>query len=151
MDYMKWNCFDLAEQQEILEQCEREMQKLYDDLLIISRQLDEEVAESLEIKSSLNVLLSKTEDIVADLRTEYIALDQVVDIYYFAEKKAKEQSEALPTKITTAKYRISSAQISEVAWIDNLDVAATVGHSVVVEDWLAELVYWNDQFTGKHE
>jgi len=124
--FMKWNCYDLAEQMEVFENCEREFSSYNEELTSLTRKIDEQYIEQIE---KIRKLQSDLIEIISRLKAESSALDQGIDIYYAAEIQALRQVEALPKTV-------GSAVISKAA-------AAT--GNVIMEDWLAALAFRQDQ------
>ena len=122
--YMKWNCFDLAEQMEVFEKCKREFRDLREDLLCLAR--DAEVMNSAE-SEPVRKLLNSVDEIVDRLTIEQNYLDKGIDIYYSAETQAKMQVETLRTSIGGVALAVTNA--------------ATSTGSAVMEDWLAAMVF----------
>jgi len=122
--YMKWNCFDLAEQMEVFEKCQREFRDLREDLLSLAR--DAEVMNSAE-SEPLRKLLNAVDEIVDRLAIEQNYLDKGIDIYYAAETQARMQVETLRTSAGCAALAVTNA--------------ATSTGNAVMEDWLAAMVF----------
>ena len=121
--FLKWNCYDLAEQMEVFQRCKREVGDLHEDLIRQTRSFDfESVGKSDQVRK----LSSDLAEITRRLNIEQIILEQAIDIYYAAEAQAKIQVETLPTTVANAVI------ISRTA-------AAT--GSAVMEDWLAALAF----------
>ena len=120
--FMKWNCYDLAEQMEVFEQCEREFSSYNEELTRLTRKIDEQFTEQIEKIRKLQLDLA---EVIRRLKSEASALDRGIDIYYAAEIQALRQVETLPKTV-------GSAVISKAA-------AAT--GNVIMEDWLAALAF----------
>jgi len=121
--YMKWNCFDLAEQMEVFERCKREFRDLHEELLLLTRVSEEKNAA---FSDSLRKILRDIADVVHRLDVEQNYLDKGIDIYYAAETQVRMQVESLKTSIGSAGFTVTNA--------------ATSTGSAVMEDWLAALV-----------
>jgi len=131
--YIKWNCFDLAEQMEVFEKCKREFCDLREDLLSLTR--DAEAMNSAE-SEPVRRLLNAVDEIVDRLAIEQNYLDKGIDTYYAAETQARMQVETLRTSIGGAALVVTNA--------------ATSTSNAVMEDWLAALVFRqsNDDIMG---
>ena len=140
MDYLKWNCYDLAEQREQIEQYQREITEFYEELRTVHRQLNEEIASNFNMGDALGKLLIKIENTIAELRAEQNALDEAIDIYFAAETLANEQSEGLPTRLLP-KSQSSGTAANSLAWNGTAEAQETIGRSVIMEDWLAALLH----------
>ena len=122
--YMKWNCYDLAEQMEVFERCKKEFRDLHEELLSLTRILDEKnTAES----ESLRKLSKEITEIIDRLDTEQNYLDKGIDIYYAAETQARMQVEALRTTTGSVAVAVTNS--------------ATSSGNTVMEDWLAAMVF----------
>jgi len=122
--YMKWNCYDLAEQMEVFERCKREFRELYEGLLKLTRMADGNGPGALD---PVRKLLPGLADILRRLNTEQSCLEQAIDIYYAAETQVRMEVESLRTAIGSVAVAATGA-------------AASAGNAVM-EDWLAALVF----------
>ena len=122
--YMKWNCYDLAEQMEAFAQCKRELNNIYEELSQQTRMID---LENTGISESMRNQLNRLAEAIDRLDIEENTLEQGIDIYYAAESQARNQVESLKASPGNTTITIT-------------DVAASV-ENVVMEDWLAALVF----------
>jgi len=123
-DYMKWNCYDLAEQMEAIAHCKQELNHMYEELSQQTRMID---IENTDISGRLRNQLNKLAEAIQRLDIEENTLEQGIDIYYAAETQARNQVESLRASFGNTTIAING-------------VAASVGNSVM-EDWLAALVF----------
>jgi len=122
--FIKWNCYDLAEQIDIFEQCKRELCELHEDLMRTSHMIE---SISVDKSDQIRKLSTNLTEIIRRLDVEKSTLDQSIDIYYAAETQARIQVETLPTTISRSTVIVS-------------DSATTTGNAVM-EDWLAALAF----------
>lgn len=147
MSYFKFNCGHLTEQIDALERIERQMRILVDEADEIIRQLSEPMAEEPQIKHRTIPLLHLSSDIVNGLSEARCKLSQVVDIYSQAEKDALTLSERLPTAVPRAEQRGAALERPTAAPV-KLQRSVIHNRELVVEDWLAALIYENDARHG---
>jgi len=122
--YMKWNCYDLAEQMEAFAKCKRELNNIHEELSQQTRVID---LENSEISGRMRNQLNRLAEAIYRLDIEENTLEQGIDIYYAAESQARNQVESLKASLGNTTIRIT-------------DVAASV-ENAVMEDWLAALVF----------
>jgi len=122
--FIKWNCYDLAEQIDVFEQCKRELCKLHEDLMRTSHTIE---SVNVDKSDQIRKLSTNLTEIIHRLEIEKKTLDQSIDIYYAAETQARMQVEALHTTLGRSAVVIA-------------DSAANAGNTVM-EDWLAALAF----------
>jgi len=122
--FLKWNCYDLAEQIEIFECAKRELSESYEELSRLARTVGEVYTEKTE---KIRKQLSNLTEIIHRLNIEIETLEQGVDIYFAAETRAKMQVETLQTSIGNPAVIVAGA--------------ATTSGSAIMEDWLAALAF----------
>ena len=135
MIYLKFNCFDLASQSAELKGVYNKTRQLLDDITHVANTLDPQIKSYTDIQRQLTSTLSGISDIAASLLSSYSALDQIADIYHAAENKALREAENLPVGISAGNNATRSAAIpiTSTSSINSKDL--------ILEDWLAELVY----------
>jgi hypothetical protein len=138
--YLKWNCFDMAEQLSVLEQCERDISEMYERLNAISGRLDPYVSGDPGISRALGGLLAKINAAAGGLRTGNDSLEKIIDIYYDAETKVQRQNETLPAG-SAYDERPAGMPVSNVGGFYTPGIRETAGSGIIMEDWLAALVY----------
>jgi len=126
--YIKWNCYDLAEQMEVFEKCKREFSNIYEELNLATRVID---VKSFEKSEQVRKLQTDIMEIIRRLNIEQNTLEQAIDIYFAAEMQVKTQVETLP--ISTRNTLITAT-----------DVSVTTGNAVL-EDWLSALIFRQNQ------
>ena len=140
MDHLKFNCYDLAEQNnEMFGLCEK-MRRLSEELDEIAGSIDPRFMEFADLLKSLTVLKKSAADSASRLSSSCKTLDQIIDIYHAAETKALHEAEALPDAPGTGgsdpilnvvkNSKIQAARASKIS-----------GGDLIVDDWLAELMY----------
>lgn len=146
MDYLKFNCYDLAAQNSDLYSIYSKMMNLSEELGGILSALAPQIKSYENLQSCFRATAEVTTDISLRVLAAHNALDKIVDLYYVAESKVQEASEALPTEIApgSSVCRASTGDTTTIA-------ASTINSSdLVLEDWLAELVYrFNDSEEDK--
>lgn len=141
MDYLKFNCYDLAAQNTELHSASRKMRSLADEFSRLYASLDPQIKSYENLNTHLKAANETTADVAARILTASTALDQIIDVYYAAEKKALQGSTELPDGSEIARsgdsYRSQSTARVLTSSIHNEDL--------ILEDWLAELVYKDER------
>lgn len=138
MDYLKFNCYDLATQNIELHRVYINMKNLNDELDSILNSLDPQIKSYEGIQKQIVVTKLDTADIVVRILATYNVLDQITDVYYAAEDKVQQASEELPvgfvkqTKMTIFHNSEETLEISR---------SSISSGDLILEDWLAELIY----------
>lgn len=138
MDYLKFNCYDLATQNIELHRVYINMKNLNDELDSILNSLDPQIKSYEGIQKQIVVTKLDTADIAVRILATYNVLEQITDVYYAAEDKVQQASEELPvgfvkqTKMTIFHNSEETLEISR-SYISSGDL--------ILEDWLAELIY----------
>ena len=122
--FLKWNCYDLAEQIEVLEKSKIELSGTYEELSRLARAVGEVSAEQTE---HIRRQLSNIKEIIHRLSVEIETLEQGIDIYFAAEMRVKMQVETLQTSIRSPTVVVAGA--------------ATTSGNAIMEDWLAALAF----------
>jgi len=122
--FIKWNCYDLAEQIEVFERVEKELSLMNEELSRQARLIEPASPENSE---QIRKLLTRINEIIHRLNVEQKTLDQGIDIYFAAETQARIQVETLRTTTKSSAVVVS-------------DIAAATGNSIM-EDWLAAMAY----------
>jgi hypothetical protein len=141
LEYIKWNCFDLAEQNEMLEGCRRVLDRLNGELRSVVRSLDSQIRSYPGIQEALDEVLAETEVSVGRLADCRVMLDRAVDIYYLAEARTKELSESLPARLSDQGNRTGGA-MNDISL--SPETSNIIGNSIVLEDWLIKLALRNE-------
>ena len=126
--FMKWNCYDLAEQIEVFERCKKELNGMYEELTRLTREADAVESEKFD---RIRKLITDLSESIHRLNVDENHLEQAIDIYFAAETQARMQAESLPTSTRNATVVISGT-------------AAATGNAVM-EDWLAALAFQQGQ------
>lgn len=132
-NYLKWDCYDLADQRDSLEYCQRAFTELYEELLDVSRQLGQ-----MEGTAPLHYALEVANEITHRLREEHMALDRCIDIYYAVESQIDDLIENLPATISQTSSPVTSS-LAKSEYIPT--TMATSGNELIMEGWLAALVH----------
>jgi septation ring formation regulator EzrA len=85
MEYIKFNCYDLAEQNTELFSISSKLQSLYDEFVDVQNSIEQQIASYEGLNRLLSSSNAATQDIVSRVNAAYAALDRVIDIYYNAE------------------------------------------------------------------
>jgi hypothetical protein len=136
MEYIKFNCYDLAEQGSAIHEAHAAMQRLAAQIGSAYAALEPQTLGSEAIRSRLMAARDEAAESAHSLLLAYNALDRAVDIYYAAERKALQAAEALPAGFGGAGGAARPAAQAAVH-----TSAAISGEDLVMEDWLAELLY----------
>ena len=134
MEYQKFDCHDLAEQNTELFSLYNKLCSLSDELDNIAGSLDPQIKSYPDLHKQFAESKTGIADIAARIYASYSALDKIIDVYYSAEKKALQEAETLPAGIPSAN-RVNypgSFPMSSTSTINNSDL--------VLESWLAEMI-----------
>jgi hypothetical protein len=142
--YIKWNCFEMAIQQGVLEKCERDFSDLFEEALNISRQIAPEIMENV----SLSTLLSKSNEIIRRLKAEHTSLEQCIDIYHATETEVNALTDTLPLQIASFSGMLTQDNATASSLYTS-SALLTVDSGMVLEDWLAALVHKQGNDTGQ--
>lgn len=136
---LKFNCYDLAGQNAEIFSMYRKMQHLSDSLADIFDRQEPQIKQYEGIQKEFTAAKAKTADLSTRILMVYNTLDQIIDQYYAAENKALRASEELPIGIILEK----KAGTHETA----MPIITSTIHSkeLVLEDWLAALIYKNGE------
>ena len=135
MEYIKFNCYDMAAQTVELRGTHRKLQNLAEELSRVLNSLDPQIKSYENMQSQFAAVGMAAADIAERILTVHNSLDQIVDLYHKAENSVMQTVEGLPTKILhkgNGRTNTSTAKI-ETSSISNGDL--------IMEDWLAEMVY----------
>ena len=135
MDYLKINSYDLAAQSAELNGVYNRISRLSDDVANIVSALDVQIKSRADIQKGLASAQTGLSDIAARLLSMHGALDAAADIYHAAENKALREAENLPagSSLGDSAGKPAVAPAASVSSISNSDI--------IIEDWLAELIY----------
>ena len=135
MDYLKYNCHDLAAQNSELSSLHNRMLSINDELVGTLSTLDMQIKSYEDMHKSLSVTQREVAGISARILTAHNALDQIIDLYYAAEQKAMQTVEDLPVGISikSGNKNPTAVPAASKSSINNSDL--------ILEDWLAELIY----------
>ena len=122
--FIKWNCYDLAEQIEVFEATKREFSTIYEELSRLARAIGEVSEEKTE---QIRKQLENLKEIIHRLNIEIETLEQGIDIYFAAEMRAKMQVETLQTSLRSPAVVVAGA--------------ATTNGNAIMEEWLAALAF----------
>jgi len=122
--FLKWNCYDLAEQIEVFESAKRELSETYEELSHLARTVGEVYAEKSE---QIRKQLGNLTEIIHRLNIEIETLEQGIDIYFAAETRVNMQVETLQTSLKSPAVVVADA--------------ATTSGNAIMEDWLAALAF----------
>ena len=132
MEYLKFNCFDLSEQNMVFYEIYRILLQNSEELKVIYNSLDDDIKHDEEFLEAIN----STKIVAAEVMSVSKMLDMITDIYYLTENAVLKIAENLPT-ITTSKqyngnkgYNTSKVMVSEINY-----------KNLITEDWVSELIY----------
>ncbi|HWQ79793.1 MAG TPA: hypothetical protein VN381_13290 [Anaerovoracaceae bacterium] len=134
MDYLKFNCYDLAEQNAELHGVYSKIEALADELAGIFNSLDPQIKSYEGLQSRFTAMTAENADVVLRILTAYNALDQIIDVYYAAENKVKDTMAELPVETYKETGRFA-------AGAPELRTSSISSGELILEDWLAELLY----------
>lgn len=138
MDYIKFNCYDIAEQDTELYNAYSKIQMLSEELESVISTLDPQINSYENLQHQLAAVQSSTADISLRIFTSYKTLDQIIDLYYAAENRVKQTIEELPGGAIKATGNTISKGIKKV------QTSSINRGDLILEDWLAELIYKDD-------
>ncbi len=140
MDYIKYNCFDIAVHNNELLKIGNQLQHLSHELTAVLNSLDSQIKSYESLQQSLAASNSDIKEVVMRIFNMHSALDQIIDVYYMAENNALRLVEELPVGLVEG---CTSAIMSGVKNINpiNISTASISRGDLVMEDWLAQLVY----------
>ena len=99
MDYLKFNCYDLAAQNLKLHSIHRNMSQLSKELSGVLDALDPQLKDYENLHISFRTTNQAVNDIASNILTAHNVLDQITDRYYDAEHRTLQTSQELPTSI----------------------------------------------------
>lgn len=143
MDYIKFNCFDLAAQNSTLLDAANAMQVLADELSGVLASLDQQIKSYEYLGDSLVAAQSAVAGFGSRIFSEHNTLDQIIDLYYAAEQKILKTVQQLPVGFESI---VLSRQLN--FGDQQLEIAAIISSGMIVDDWLAELVYRENTKAG---
>ncbi len=135
MDYLKFNCYDLATQNTELYNIYSKIQQLSSDLTNIINSLDPQIRSYTDLQKQFTASQTVMANIVVRFLAEHNSLDQIIDCYYSAENKALHAAENLPVNISI-KDNGKSANAIPLASTSSIN-----SNDLILEDWLVELIY----------
>lgn len=139
MNYIKFNCYDLAAQNTELYNIYNKIQMFSEELADVLRTLDPQIKNYTNLLNQFTAVQNAIADSSAHILKTYNVLDQIIDRYYAAESKVKQTVEDLPVdaiRVAANPINISTGRI-QTASISRGDL--------VLEDWLAELLYKDEK------
>jgi archaellum component FlaC len=122
--FLKWNCYDLAEQIEVFEKAKRYLSSTYEELSHLVRTVGE---VSVEKSEQIRRQLSNLKEIIHRQNIEIESLEQAIDIYFAAETGVKMQVETLQSGLRSPTVVVAGA--------------TTTSGNAIMEDWLAALAF----------
>ena len=137
MDYLKFNCHNLAEQNVELSGLHRKMQSLQDELSSVLNALDPQITSYEDIRKRLTATHADVAGVSLQISTLHNLLDQIVDLYYAAENNALQAAENLPVSVNQAHVNTQMRNISAIS------TSSINSGDLVLEDWLTEFLYRN--------
>jgi small-conductance mechanosensitive channel len=136
MEYIKFNCYDLAAQSVEIHEIHNQVRRLSAELDSICAALEPQIRSTEAIRNQLTSLNNEVAESAQGFLRAYYALDQAVDIYYAAEQRALQTAEGLPTGLN------GSGKQGRASTVTTVHTAAEINSDdLIMEDWLAELVY----------
>ena len=135
MEYIKFNCFDLAAQNVELHGVHRRMQILSEELAHAVNSLDPQIKSYESIQHQFAAVGAAVDDVTLRILNAHNALDQAIDQYYSAEQKVNQTVEELPTELMAKISRRGDTNASPP------QTASISSGDLIMEDWLAEMVY----------
>lgn len=137
MQYIRFNCYDLSIQSTELYDIYRRIQTLADEFAGILNVLDPQIKSYENLQQKLSEAQNATAGISACVLKAYHALEQIIDIYYAADNKVKQSVEELPVDAVRAEGHSTGIDTGMI------QTASINRGDLVLEDWLAELLYKN--------
>ena len=141
MEYLKYNCHDLAEQNSELYSIYNKIQQLSNDFDTVFNSLDPQIKSYTDLQKQFTASQTVMADIVARFLSSYNALDQIIDIYYSAERKALQASEDLPVSVASGQSSKSNIRTIPPVPAPSATTASINRSDLILEEWLAELIY----------
>jgi len=139
MDYLKFNCYDIAAQNNELHSVYRKMQSFNDELVSILNALDPQIKGYEELLNQFTASQQSVADITMCILSLYNDLEKVTDIYYSAENRALEETRNLPISISLMS--IMRGDTRNVVPVLNSSISSINSSNIILEDWLVELIY----------
>jgi|GEM_PF-2774888 len=137
MEYLKFNCYDLAAQNSEMYSTYSKVRQLSDELMNIINSLEPQMKSHLDLQKQLAASQTAVSGFAEWFLSAYNTLDKITDMYYAAESKALSASESLPTgagvSVKTNANALRALPKTEKSSISNSDL--------ILEGWLAELAY----------
>lgn len=141
MEYIKFNCFDMSSQNNELFAVSNSFHALSQKLSTVINSLDPQLKNYNDLYSAMNATNSSIKDIAERIATADKALDQIIDVYYAAEKSVLRNSEELPASLDGKWAGKSTAHGMRAAGTLKIETSAINSGDIILEDWLSELVY----------
>ena len=135
MDYIKFSCFDLAEQKANLNDIHSKMTFFAENLSNVLSKFDLHEKGNVSIYSQLTDVKSAISDITDRIHNSANTLEQVVDRYYYADKNNIESIERL------SNYMYLSKKPEDAITNPIMRTSSIISNDLILEGWLAELVY----------
>ena len=138
MDYLKFNCFDLAAQNISLRETYKAVQSFSEELTGIFGALDPQIKSYEEINNRLTDAKTAAAEVTAGILSATNALDRVIDVYYSAENKVRQAVDELPAGVSFRDRALKP--FNSFAPAQEISTSTINSADLVLEDWLAELI-----------
>jgi len=140
MDYLKYNCYDLAVQNNELLRIGSKLRSLADELAEVLNSLDLQIKKNESLQNSIVAANAAAAEISMRIFSAHSVLDQIVDVYYAAENNTLRLAEELPVGLGK---RLTETTISASTIIQStkISTAAISSGDLILEDWLNKLIY----------
>lgn len=136
MDYLKFNSYDIADIADDLRRIAGTGERLLDEYRSVCDSLEPQLKSYEGLAQALSVVAGQIAESCSDLRNMYRNLDSVADIYYAAQSKVTDLSEALPESASNTPY-----QGGRDASVPLVAAAITNTGDMLFEDWLVKLAH----------
>ncbi|NMA33888.1 MAG: hypothetical protein GX940_04965 [Clostridiaceae bacterium] len=137
MQYIKFNCYDLAAQNAELQNIHNRIRRLSDELAGVLNALDPQIRSYENLQQQLLAVRNETAETSVRILRACSALDRIIDIYYAAESKVKQSAEELPASTVGTSGRPAGSTVK-------IETSSISRGDLVLEDWIAELLYKED-------
>jgi len=139
MTHLKFNCHDLDERNRELQSAYRRMDGLVSELKSIFASVEPQIRDYDALDRTLRRVISRSEEHGTQLNKLSNELEQVIEIYHSAERRALQIAQDLPDSLQ--HYESISGTFFRDAGGLRTATRITMDDSLVIEDWLTQHIY----------
>ena len=149
MDYLKFDCRELALQGEEFFNIYRHLNSILSELGQLGNTLEKQITSYESVRDTLSNTSAELYRLLDEILNYGKTLESVAGIYYSAEISTRKISENLPTGNVFGG--VKSESVPETAdFTDNTqyhfrNLSEVINNNIILEDWLRELIYKSKQ------